>query len=39
LYTRANTAVEAGDFLIVMGRQGDLTTLGTLLVDPRGARR
>jgi voltage-gated potassium channel len=35
----ADTAVEAGDFLIVMGRQGDLTTLEALLADPRGARR
>ena len=35
----ADTAVEAGDFLIVMGRQDDLTTLEALLADPRGARR
>jgi voltage-gated potassium channel len=35
----ADTAVEAGDFLIVMGRQDDLTTLETLLADPRGAPR
>ncbi len=35
----ADSAVEAGDFLIVMGRQDDLTTLETLLADPRGARR
>jgi hypothetical protein len=31
--------VEAGDFLIVMGRQGDLTTLEALLADPGGTRR
>lgn len=35
----ADTAVEGGDFLIVMGRQDDLATLETLLADPRGARR
>ncbi len=35
----ADTAVEAGDFLIVMGRQDDLATLETLVADPRGARR
>jgi voltage-gated potassium channel len=35
----ADTAVEAGDFLIVMGRQGDLTTLEALLADPGGTRR
>jgi voltage-gated potassium channel len=35
----ADTAVEAGDFLIVMGRQDDLATLETLLADPRGSRR
>jgi uncharacterized protein with PhoU and TrkA domain len=35
----ADTAVEAGDFLIVMGRQDDLTTLEALLADPRGTRR
>lgn len=34
----ADTAVAAGDFLIVMGRQDDLTALETLLADPRGTR-
>ena len=35
----ADTAVQAGDFLIVMGRQDDLTALEAMLADPRGARR
>ena len=35
----ADTAVQAGDFLIVMGRQDDLATLETLLADAGGARR
>jgi voltage-gated potassium channel len=35
----ADTAVEAGDFLIVMGRQDDLTTLEALAADPHGAHR
>jgi voltage-gated potassium channel len=35
----ADTAVAAGDFLIVMGRQDDLSALETLLADPRGTRR
>ena len=31
----AETAVEGGDFLIVMGRPGNLRTLETLLAEPR----
>jgi len=34
----ADTAVEAGDFLIVMGKRGDLSALESLLQDPRAAR-
>ena len=33
----ADTAVQAGDYLIVMGRPGNLRTLETLLADPRAA--
>jgi voltage-gated potassium channel len=35
----ADTAVQSGDYLIVMGRPGNLRTLETLLADPRAARR
>jgi voltage-gated potassium channel len=35
----ADTAVGAGDFLIVMGRQENLRTLENLIAEPRGARR
>jgi uncharacterized protein with PhoU and TrkA domain len=35
----ADTAVQAGDYLIVMGRPDNLRTLETLLAEPRGARR
>jgi voltage-gated potassium channel len=35
----AETAVQGGDYLIVMGRPGNLRTLETLLADPRPARR
>jgi len=35
----AETAVQGGDYLIVMGRPGDLRALETLLADHRGARR
>ena len=35
----ADTAVQAGDYLIVMGRQENLRTLETLLAEPRTARR
>ena len=35
----ADTAVAAGDFLIVMGRQENLRTLETLLAEKGGARR
>lgn len=34
----ADTAVQGGDYLIVMGRPGNLRTLETLLAEPRGAR-
>ena len=35
----AETAVQGGDYLIVMGRPGNLRTLETLLAEPRPARR
>ena len=35
----AETAVQGGDYLIVMGRPGNLRTLETLLAEPRSARR
>jgi voltage-gated potassium channel len=35
----ADTAVQGGDYLIVMGRPGNLRTLETLLAEPRSARR
>src|ERR1022692_3375419 len=35
----ADTAVQGGDYLIVMGRQDNLRTLETLLAEPRSARR
>jgi voltage-gated potassium channel len=35
----AETAVQGGDYLIVMGRPGNLRTLETLLAEPRQARR
>lgn len=35
----ADTAVEGGDFLIVMGRQEDLRTLEALLAERRAARK
>src|SRR6185369_3913311 len=35
----ADTAVQSGDYLIVMGRPGNLRALETLLADPRAARR
>jgi Trk K+ transport system NAD-binding subunit len=35
----AETAVQGGDYLIVMGRPGDLRSLETLLAEPRAARR
>ena len=35
----AETAVRGGDYLIVMGRPGNLRTLETLLAEPRPARR
>jgi voltage-gated potassium channel len=35
----ADTAVQGGDYLIVMGRPGNLRTLETLLAVPRSARR
>jgi voltage-gated potassium channel len=35
----AETAVQGGDYLIVMGRPGNLRTLETLLAEPRTARR
>jgi voltage-gated potassium channel len=35
----ADTAVQAGDYLIVMGRPGNLRTLETLLAEPGAARR
>ena len=35
----ADTAVQAGDYLIVMGRPDNLRTLETLLAEPRTARR
>jgi voltage-gated potassium channel len=35
----AETAVQGGDYLIVMGRPGNLRSLETLLADPRAARR
>ena len=35
----ADTAVQAGDYLIVMGRPGNLRTLEALLADPRAAGR
>jgi voltage-gated potassium channel len=35
----ADTAVQGGDYLIVMGRPGNLRTLETLLAEPRPARR
>lgn len=35
----AETAVEGGDYLIVMGRPGNLRTLETLLAEPGPARR
>jgi len=35
----ADTAVEAGDYLIVMGKQEDLLALEGLLAEPGGARR
>jgi len=34
----ADTAVEAGDFLIVMGKQTELTALESLLAEPGAAR-
>jgi uncharacterized protein with PhoU and TrkA domain len=35
----ADTAVEGGDYLIVMGRQEDLRTLEALLAERRAARK
>jgi voltage-gated potassium channel len=35
----ADTAVQGGDYLIVMGRPANLRALETLLADPRAARR
>lgn len=35
----AETAVQGGDYLIVMGRPGDLRALETLLAEPHAARR
>ena len=35
----ADTAVQGGDYLIVMGRPGNLRTLETLLAEPGAARR
>ena len=35
----AETAVQGGDYLIVMGRPGNLRTLETLLAEPGAARR
>src|SRR5689334_5292673 len=35
----ADSAVQAGDYLIVMGRPGNLRTLETLLAGPRAAHR
>jgi len=35
----AETAVQGGDYLIVMGRPGNLRTLETLLAEPRSSRR
>lgn len=35
----ADTAVQGGDFLIVMGRPENLRALETLLAEPRGSRR
>ena len=35
----AETAVQGGDYLIVMGRPDNLRTLETLLAEPRSARR
>jgi voltage-gated potassium channel len=35
----AETAVQGGDYLIVMGRPGNLRALETLLAEPRAARR
>ena len=35
----AETAVQGGDYLIVMGRPGNLRTLETLLAEPRAAHR
>jgi voltage-gated potassium channel len=35
----AETAVQGGDYLIVMGRPANLRTLETLLAEPRSARR
>jgi len=35
----ADTAVEGGDYLIVMGRQEDLRALEILLAEPRAARK
>ena len=35
----ANTAVDGGDYLIVMGRQESLRALEALVAEPRGARK
>jgi voltage-gated potassium channel len=35
----ADTAVQGGDYLIVMGRPDNLRTLETLLAEPRAERR
>ena len=35
----ADTQVQAGEFLIVMGRQGNLRTLESLVAEPRAAKR